>query len=205
MEESIKSFFKGISKDIPSALRFVVINRDGDLVYSGIDERYLPKVVDIAKRHLDLPEGEYVIERLDEYTLLIMGLSPTLLISFFTTLDPPLTLRFGRNAIKVIKRGLDDLNRSFMEKLEYEVDDKTKEKYRAVYEVAPQYKDVNEVIRHARFLGGRAITVLMNLQERMPVWKLTKMLQKAGISISFDEVQGILEDLRRRGFLTLKE
>jgi len=51
-------------------------------------------------------------------------------------------------------------------------------------------------------IGKPAAMIVANLDKKLPVWQLTLLLKKAGINITFQETQEIIDFLHKRGYVT---
>jgi len=199
MEKTVEEVFR----QLPSAIKGTLISRDGTLIYSNIDRNILKRVLKLFKKHKNVPVNGYEPEELDEGTLIFYGLTADKIFVVFSTLTLPEILVHSRNVVETLRKKLDELFKSFIEELSREVDEETKQRYGAVYELSPKYKSIEEVLPLVSWMGQTAATIIANIDKKLSVWQLTLLLQKAGTNITFEEMQKMLEDLKEKGYVTL--
>lgn len=197
MEKLIGEVFK----QLPSAIKGALISRDGVLMYSNIEKKFLKKVMKFCKKHRNVSVNDYELEELDEGILIFYGLTADKIFAVYSTLTLPETLIHCRNVIENLKSKLDELFKDFLKELSREANEEIKQKYGAIYELSPKYKCIEEVLPLVSWMGTTAATIIANLDKKLSVWQLTLMLQKAGINITFQETQEILKDLMEKGYV----
>jgi len=199
MEKAVEEVFK----QLPSAIKGALISRDGVLLYSNIEKKILKKVMKLFKKHKNVLVNDYEPEELDRNILIFYGLTADKVFVAHSTLTLPETLVHCRNVIENLRKKLNELLKDFLEELGKEVNEEIKQKYGAIYELSPKYKSVEEVLPLVSWMGATAATIVANLDKKLSVWQLTLLLQKAGINITFQETQEILEDLMEKGYVIL--
>lgn len=202
MEANIEKTVEEIFKELPSAIKAALITRNGTLIYSNIEENTLRKILKISKKHQNIPINDYKSEKIDENTLIFYGLSSDKIFITYSMLTLPETIVHSRKVIEKLKKKLNEILRKLLEELGKEVNQETKQKYKTIYELSPKYKSIDEVLPIVRWMGETAATIVANLDKKLPIWQLTLLLQKAGIKITFQETQKILEFLHKRGYVT---
>ena len=192
-----------VFKQLPSAIKGALISRDGALIYSSIEKKIMKKVMKLFKKHKNVLVNDYESEELGEGVLIFYGLTADKVFVVHSTLTLPETLVHCRNVIENLRKKLDELLKDFLEELGEEVDEEIKQKYGAIYELSPKYRSVEEVLPLVSWMGATAATIVANLDKKLSVWQLTLMLQKAGINVTFQETQEILEGLMEKGYVIL--
>jgi len=202
MDISVKNIVEETLKDLPTALQAIIVSRDGTIIYSNVDEKTEKQILNLLKKHKDVPVNDYEPETIDENNILFYGLTPECILTITSTLSIAEILVHSRKTIEKLQKKLGELLKSFVEKLSEEIDEETKQKYNAIYTLSQKYKDVKKILPTIGMMGKPAAMIIANLDKKLPVWQLTLLLKKAGINITFQETQEILDFLHKRGYVT---
>jgi len=202
MDISVKNIVEETLKDLPTALQVIIVSRDGTIIHSSVDKKIEKQILKLFKKHKDIPVNDYEPETIDENTILFYGLTSECILAITSTLSIAEILVHSRKTIEKLQKKLGELLESFVEKLSEEVDEETKQKYNTIYTLSPKYKDTKKILPTIGMMGKPAAMIVANLDKKLPVWQLTLLLKKAGINITFQEAQEILEFLHKRGYVT---
>nr|MDO8045774.1 hypothetical protein [Candidatus Baldrarchaeota archaeon] len=202
MDISVKNIVKETLKDLPTALQAIIVSRDGTIIHSNVDKKIEKQILKLFKKHKDIPVNDYEPETIDENNLLFYGLTSECILAITSTLSIAEILVHSRKTIEKLQKKLGELLKSFVEKLSEEVDEETKQKYNTIYTLSPKYKDIKKILSTIGMIGKPAAMIVANLDKKLPVWQLTLLLKKAGINITFQETQEILDFLHKRGYVT---
>ncbi len=202
MDISVKNVVKETLKDLPTALQAIIVSRDGTIIHSNVDKKTEKQILKLFKKHKDVPVNDYEPEAIDENNILFYGLTSECILAITSTLSIAEILVHSRKTIEKLQKKLGELLKSFVEKLSEEVDEETKQKYNTIYTLSPKYKDIKKILSTIGMIGKPAAMIVANLDKKLPVWQLTLLLKKAGINITFQETQEILDFLHKRGYVT---
>ena len=202
MDISVKNVVKETLKDLPTALQAIIVSRDGTIIHSNVDKKIEKQILKLFKKHKDIPVNDYEPEIIDENNILFYGLTSECILVITSTLSIAEILVHSRKTIEKLQKKLGELLKSFVEKLSEEVDEETKQKYNTIYTLSPKYKDIKKILPTIGMMGKPAAMIVANLDKKLPVWQLTLLLKKAGINITFQETQEILDFLHKRGYVT---